>query len=128
MVRLLGTTIATSALTVGSLCVLAAPAFAGTEDTTCVNIDFSGNTSNGNASVTVLGQKCSSPVKVRAWTECYPILPTGPGPGITYYGPAVTSGISRVTGCVSMVNGFDSFGWQYYKSGAWHNGSSGANT
>jgi hypothetical protein len=128
--RLLGTTIAASALTVGSLCVFAVPAFAGTENTTCVDINFSGNTSNGNASVTVLGQKCSSPVQVRSYTSCVNSLT---GVVKTDFGPTVITGVSRAAGCVGQqtptgVEDFLGFGWDYFKNGAWHIGSAGANT
>jgi len=148
----LGTIIAMTALTGGALVVLAAPASATTEVTKCVNIDFSGNTSTGAASVTVVRQnisaQCPSAVPVRVWQKV-----RFAQSGFmyfqvwyhTYYGPSVTSGISRIPSCdtvttqtipepnggdlvLTTVATLDSFGWQYYKNGAWYNGYAGALT
>jgi hypothetical protein len=139
-----------SALTGGALVGLAAPASATTEITSCVNIDFSGNPYSGAASVTVLRQnisaECPSAVPVRAWLKCKTIE-SGDLIGVSwwydfYTGPKVTSGISRVGACATSYSYTDpntgagvtvtvevnSFGWQYYKNGAWYNGSAGALT
>jgi hypothetical protein len=146
----LGAIIATGALTGGALVALAVPASATTEVTKCVNIDFSGNTTSGAASVTVIRQnisaECPNAVPVRAWTKCKFTASATTIPLIWWYnfytGPSVTSGISRVGGCVgtstqedpnngtwiSGISSLNSFGWQYYKNGTWYNGSAGALT
>jgi hypothetical protein len=132
--RALGITIAASALTVASLGMLATPGLASTigvhpytvENTTCVEINYVLSGSTGNSSVTVLGDYCSSgPVKVRADEECQY---DGSLLTVSAYGPAVTTGTSRANCTADGTNGILFGGWQYYKSGAWHDGSRGANT